>query len=357
MEEFLAKAGCPVLGFCGYSGSGKTTLLEKLTVALAGNGLAVGYLKHDAHKFEIDRKGKDTDRLFNAGVTALAITSSGQSAARFKSPELGGGAGGNLFGECDIVLVEGYKNSPWAKLWVHPYGGPSTPLRTGGTGEMPELDNLVGQVGGATGFKHDDLQSITDFVTGWLKKKVAEKPLYGGLLIGGKSVRMGSPKSLLKLGDETFAEKQYRLLRDSCHELFLLGSGALPESLRDAPRIADPPGIEGPVAGLVSAGRFAPSADWLILAVDMPNIERSHIDRLIAGRKPGFRCVIAQNPESEKSDPLCALYSSQLLRAVDARREGELSVRRLLKRLGVEPTEGLLDASALKNVNSPDELD
>lgn len=349
MEKLLAKAGCPVLGFCGYSGSGKTTLLEKLTVALVDNGLAVGYLKHDAHKFEIDRKGKDTDRLFNAGVTALAITSSEQSAARFKSPGLGGGAGENLFAECDIVLVEGYKNAPWEKLWLHPYDG--------ATGEMPELDNLVGQVGGDFALKHDDFPSITEFVTGWLEKKVAEKPLYGGLLIGGKSVRMGSPKSLLKLGDETFAEKQYRLLKDSSQELFLLGSGALPEPLRDAPRIADPPGIEGPVAGLISAGRFAPSADWLILAVDMPNIERSHIDKLIAGRKPGFRCVLAQNPESEKSDPLCALYSSQLLRSVDARREGELSVRRLLKRLGVKPTEGLLDALALKNVNSPDELD
>jgi molybdopterin-guanine dinucleotide biosynthesis protein MobB len=126
------------LGFCGYSGSGKTTLLEKLTAILTDDGLSVGYFKHDAHKFVMDKKGKDSDRLFNAGVQALAITSPEQSAARFKSPDLDGDSE-RLFAECDIVLVEGYKNALWDKLWVHPYGG--------GSDEMPELDNLVGEIG------------------------------------------------------------------------------------------------------------------------------------------------------------------------------------------------------------------
>jgi molybdopterin-guanine dinucleotide biosynthesis protein MobB len=347
MEKLLGLPSHLFLGFCGYSGSGKTAILEKLAGLLADKGYAVGYLKHDAHRMDIDRKGKDTDRLFNSGVKTLAITSPDQSAARFKSADLDG-AGERLFAECDIVLVEGYKNAEWEKLWVHPYSG--------GSGDMPEMDNLVGQVGGGSGFKHDDIESIADFVTGWMERKVVQKPLYGGLLFGGKSVRMGRPKSMLKLGDETFAEKQYRLLSGKCGEIFLLGSGPLPESLRDAPRIADPPGIEGPIAGLLSAGRFAPSADWLILAVDMPNVNESHLDKLLAGRKPGFRCVMAGNRDTEKMEPLCALYSSQLLRTIDIRRHGELSITRLLTRLGVKPAEGLLNAEALKNVNSPEEL-
>lgn len=335
------------LGFCGYSGSGKTTLLEKLVPLLCEKSFAVGYFKHDAHKFVMDKKGKDSDRLFNAGVKTLAITSPEQSAARFQSPDLDG-LGERLFSECDVVLVEGYKNAPWEKLWVHPYDGSA--------GEMPELGNLVGQVGGGSELKHDDIDSIALFVTNWMKKKTAKKTLYGGLLIGGKSVRMGSPKSLLEIGSETFAEKQYRILKEKCDDVYLLGSGPLPDNLRDAPRVADPPGIEGPIAGLISAGRFAPSADWLVLAVDMPNVNESHIAKLLAGRKAGFRCVMAKNPESGRPDPLCALYSSQLLHIADRRRQGELSITKLLARLGVKAVDGLLDASALKNVNRPEEL-
>jgi len=322
------------LGFCGYSGSGKTTLLEKLAALLTGNGFSVGYFKHDAHRFDIDRKGKDSDRLFNAGVKKLAITSPDESAARFKSPDLDGEVE-RILAECDIVLVEGYKNAVWDKLWVHPYGGSAD--------ELPELDNLVGQVGGGSELKHDDITSIASFVNGWLIKKTTQKSLYGGLLIGGKSARMGSSKSLLEVGGETFAEKQYRILKKDCDDVYLLGSGPLPESLRDAPRLADPPGIEGPIAGLISAGRFAPSADWLILAVDMPNVNESHIEKLLAGRKPGFRCVMAQHPDSGRPEPLCALYSSQLLHIADARRQGELSITKLLARLGVKAAEGLLD--------------
>ena len=348
MDDPLSLSNNFFLGFCGYSGSGKTTLLEKLVPLLTESGLSVGYFKHDAHRFVMDKKGKDSDRLFNAGVTSLAITSPEQSAARFKSPDLDGD-NKSLFAECDIVLVEGYKNAHWDKLWVHPYDG--------GSDEMPELDNLVGEIGSGSELKHDDINSIASFVNDWLVKKVAGKPLYGGLLMGGKSVRMGRDKSLLEVGGETFAEKQYRILTAKCDEVFLLGSGALPESLRDAPRLADPPGIEGPVAGLITAGRFAPWADWLILAVDMPNVNESHLEKLLTGRKSGFNCVMAQQSDSGKPDPLCALYSSQLLHRVDSRRQGELSVTKLLARLGVKPVAGLLDASALKNVNRPEELE
>ncbi|MFQ5432903.1 MAG: molybdopterin-guanine dinucleotide biosynthesis protein B [Nitrospinota bacterium] len=348
MENGLGLSHNLFLGFCGYSGSGKTTLMEKLAALLTDKGLSVGYFKHDAHKFDIDRKGKDSDRLFHAGVKTLAITSPDESAARFKSADLDG-MGESLFAECDIVLVEGYKNAQWDKLWVHPYDGSSD--------ELPELDNLVGQLGGGSKLKHDDITSIASFVNGWLEKKTVQKPLYGGLLIGGKSVRMGSPKSLLEIDSETFAEKQYRILQNKCDEVYLLGTGRLPESLRDAPRLADPHGIEGPIAGLITAGRFAPSADWLVLAVDMPNVKESHIEKLLTGRKPGFRCVMAQNPDSGKTDPLCALYSSQLLHITDARRQGELSITKLLARLGEKGAEGLLDATALKNVNRPEELD
>ena len=54
----------PVLAVCGFSGSGKTTLLESVVGELSRRGLSVGVVKHDAHGIQIDRPGKDSDRLF-----------------------------------------------------------------------------------------------------------------------------------------------------------------------------------------------------------------------------------------------------------------------------------------------------
>lgn len=51
-----------VISIVGHSGSGKTTLIERVIPKLKAKGYKVGTIKHDAHHFEIDHEGKDTDR-------------------------------------------------------------------------------------------------------------------------------------------------------------------------------------------------------------------------------------------------------------------------------------------------------
>ena len=58
--------GLPVLGVCGWSGSGKTTLIEAILPAFRAKGLKIAVIKHDVHGLDIDRPGKDSDRLFRA---------------------------------------------------------------------------------------------------------------------------------------------------------------------------------------------------------------------------------------------------------------------------------------------------
>ena len=50
----------PILSFVAPSGTGKTTLLENVIKDLAARGLRVAVLKHDAHRLELDKHGKDT---------------------------------------------------------------------------------------------------------------------------------------------------------------------------------------------------------------------------------------------------------------------------------------------------------
>jgi len=55
----------------GYSGMGKTTLLERLIPELTGRGLKVSLIKHSHKNIEIDRPGKDSFRLREAGCSEV----------------------------------------------------------------------------------------------------------------------------------------------------------------------------------------------------------------------------------------------------------------------------------------------
>ena len=46
----------PVIAFAAYSGTGKTTLIEQLIPRLRAKGLQLAVIKHDGHRFDIDRE-------------------------------------------------------------------------------------------------------------------------------------------------------------------------------------------------------------------------------------------------------------------------------------------------------------
>ncbi|MFN3717109.1 MAG: molybdopterin-guanine dinucleotide biosynthesis protein B [Thiobacillus sp.] len=110
-----------VFGIAGFSGSGKTTLIERVLPGLRERGLAVAVLKHTHHAVDLDQPGKDSWRAREAGAAAVLLVSDARSALllehRAGQPTLA-----DLLARlppCDLVLVEGWKRSPIAKLEVH----------------------------------------------------------------------------------------------------------------------------------------------------------------------------------------------------------------------------------------------
>ena len=113
----------PIVSIVAKSGTGKTTLLEKLIGELKRRGYAVGAVKHDAHRFEIDREGKDSWRLTQAGADTMLITSPAKVAMVKQNRD---GVEPSLVeaiaaycGDLDIVLTEGFKKSSLPKIEVH----------------------------------------------------------------------------------------------------------------------------------------------------------------------------------------------------------------------------------------------
>ncbi len=110
-----------VMAFVAWSGTGKTTLVENVVKLANEKGLCIGALKHDAHRFEIDKPGKDSHRLFAAGAESMMIVSD-EKLALVRRHETAPGVDeliAQQFSHCDLVLVEGWKNSNLPRIEVH----------------------------------------------------------------------------------------------------------------------------------------------------------------------------------------------------------------------------------------------
>lgn len=111
----------PAVSFVARSGTGKTTLLVQLIAEFKRRGYRVGALKHDAHRFEIDHEGKDSQRFTAAGADTMMITSPHKIAMvrQIPSPLPIETVLATYFGDVDLVLTEGFKLSGLPKIELH----------------------------------------------------------------------------------------------------------------------------------------------------------------------------------------------------------------------------------------------
>lgn len=108
----------PVLSFTGWSGSGKTTFLEQLVPRLRDRGLRIAFLKHDAHHFEVDREGKDSDRITRAGASMTGLFSAEKGVWMENRPiDLQGML--HFVHDVDLLLLEGGSDTSFPKILVY----------------------------------------------------------------------------------------------------------------------------------------------------------------------------------------------------------------------------------------------
>lgn len=111
-----------IIAIAGYSGSGKTTLIEKVIPCLVLEGYRVSLIKHAHHEFDVDQPGKDSFRHRHAGAAEVLVSSSKRWVLM---NELRGADEPTLdeqlkhLSPCDVVIVEGWKNSDIPKIEVH----------------------------------------------------------------------------------------------------------------------------------------------------------------------------------------------------------------------------------------------
>ena len=156
----LTNATVPIIGIAAYSGSGKTTLLTRLIPLFSDVGIRIGVVKHTHHRFDIDRPGKDSYRLREAGADQILLGSRHRLALLMEQqqqraePCLNQLLGMLDQSRLDLILVEGFKHETFPKLELnrHATGKPLmfpddpsiialiTDAPGSGGGQLPELD-------------------------------------------------------------------------------------------------------------------------------------------------------------------------------------------------------------------------
>ena len=111
-----------MFGFAGYSGAGKTTLIEQLIPRFVAKGLTVSLIKHTHHNFDLDRTGKDSYRHREAGATEVMLVCDQRWVLMHElrgRPEPSFAEQLANLSPCDLLLVEGFKDTPMPKIEVH----------------------------------------------------------------------------------------------------------------------------------------------------------------------------------------------------------------------------------------------
>lgn len=184
-------------------------------------------------------------------------------------------------------------------------------------------------------------------------------PLYGLVLAGGRSTRMGRDKAALVIGGRAQLARAFDLLAPLTVRCFVsVREDQRNEPLRATyPQVVDLAGLPaGPASGIIAAQRTEPGVAWLVVACDLPLLDAATLQYLIAHRDPARAATAYRSSHDGLPEPLCAIWepatAGPLSAAVAA---GQLCPRKFL----LQSDTLLLDQprpESLENVNTPAEL-
>ena len=359
----------PIVSFVGRSGTGKTTFLEKLLPGLVERGLRVLVVKHDVHKFEVDKPGKDSWRLAQAGAWRVLLTNAGKMA-------LMGQTDGDIplltlverYGrDADLVITEGFRKSAVPKFVVVRQGAPERL-----DPHDPELENVVGVISDSLVdttlpvFPLDDVSPTLDFIVrSFLRPTEGRRALTGVLLAGGRGERMGYDKALLNFRGWPLLPRLVDRMLEACDGgvLVVRRPGQPLPDLPDDPRVRIVDDLipdQAALGGLYTGLALAPTPWVFLAACDMPLLDPSLIAWM---RDLPAEADVLLPLANERPQPTHAIYGHRCLGAIKrALLSGELgmgswrgSVR--VHRIGEKEWRlAHLSGHSFVNVNTPDDL-
>lgn len=181
-------------------------------------------------------------------------------------------------------------------------------------------------------------------------KNITQLPINGLILSGGLSTRMGEDKRLINYHGISQEQYLFDLLKTYCSEVYVSINR---NQNTDLPHIFDLDlSIKSPIVGIISAFEKNPETAWLVVACDMPFVNREAIEYLIKHRNPEKFATAFENQEEHFPEPLLTIYEPKIFKKLNqAVSQGKKSPMKVLQRLEVELLE-VFDNEMLVNINT-----
>ncbi len=334
-----------IVAVSGVKNSGKTSLIVKLLPELARRGLHVATVKHDGHRFEADRPGTDSFRHLAAGAVGTAVFD-GEKFQLVRRAAVDERFLLAQFPEADLILLEGFKDSPWPKIEIVRAAVSERPVCRPFARLALVTDREL-EAPGCPVFALDDTEGLADFLLRFARRG---RELSGILLAGGYSSRMGTSKAELDFGGLRMIDWQLRRLRLlGIEDVLIAGYEGAVEGGRFVPDIVPHRGpLSGIHAGLSAARREA----CLVLSVDAPLVPFSALFALMEEHRAGITVL----EHGGRLEPLIGVYDRALAPLCGELLAGErFSVMRLLDAAGYTELPCGAEETLLANCNTPEE--
>lgn len=136
-----------------------------------------------------------------------------------------------------------------------------------------------------------------------------QKKLYGLVLAGGKSSRMGQDKGNIDYHGKPQREYLADILEPVCKKVFI---SCRKEQMIEShyPLLFDNYDNQGPIAALMTAFEHFPNVSWLVVACDLAMINNNAIEFLIQNRNTNAIATAFQHPETMQIEPLIAIWEA-----------------------------------------------
>ncbi len=152
----------------------------------------------------------------------------------------------------------------------------------------------------------DELEKITQLIRQDFENNTP--PLFGLVLAGGKSQRMGTDKGALDYHGKAHREYSADLLANHCEQVYL-SFRAKQESIEtEYSKLYDTFTGLGPYGAILSAFREQPNHAWLSVACDLPFLTGESIQQLVQERDPSKLATCFHNPDTKFPEPLITIW-------------------------------------------------
>lgn len=203
-------------------------------------------------------------------------------------------------------------------------------------------------------FRSGELEALIT----WLADRMTVPSVKGLVLAGGKSLRMGTDKSLIQYHGIPQREYMLKLIDALGIPVYL---SCRPDQVgtinTNYPLLPDRIMDLGPYGAILSALMSSPDSAWLVVATDLPLVSQETLKQLLAQRNPAKMATAFHNPATGFPDPLITLWEpkaySVLLSFLS---QGNSCPRKALINSDINLIEAD-DPRWLMNVNTPEDVD